>query len=98
MILRLRITPRAARDLQHIQDYLVARNPAGADKVRLRIVNALDVLCEFPFTGRPTVRSDVLMTLVTKYRYKIYYSVGDDEVQIVHIRHPARREPGADEL
>jgi toxin ParE1/3/4 len=38
-------------------------------------------------TDDPSVR----LKVVRRYRYKIFYSINADAVEILHVRHPSRR-------
>lgn len=66
--------------------------------MRARIAQTIDLLTEFPNLGRATNRAGILMVLVPRYSYKIYYAITHDALQIVHVRHPAREDPQAGEL
>ncbi len=40
---------------------------------------------------RAIYAGDIRVKVVRRYRYKIFYSVSGDSIEIVHIRHTARR-------
>lgn len=98
MKLEIRISGRARRDIADILEYIQKRNPAGAYRLYERVGWAINLLSEFPGIGQPTVKSGVRMTTVPRYGYKIYYSASDDNLDIIHIRHPARRDPKREDL
>ena len=50
--MKLRLTPRAARDLADIGDYLWERSPGAALRVRDAILQSLQNLSLFPELGR----------------------------------------------
>ena len=50
--MKLRFTPRATANLIEIADYLHARNPAAARRVRAAIYDSLQNLILFPQVGR----------------------------------------------
>jgi toxin ParE1/3/4 len=77
---KLRLTPRATRDIAEIAEYLRTRNPAAALAVRDAILRSPQNLALFPAIGRP------------KYRYLVYYTIdeGSEDVVILTIQHPAR--------
>jgi plasmid stabilization system protein ParE len=85
---KLRFTARAARDLAEIADYLRARNPAGAGAVRDAILRSLRNLA----LSRSVVEG-VRKLVTPKYRYLIYFTIGEraDEIVLLAIQHPARR-------
>ena len=50
--MKLRFTPRAARDLAEIADYLREHSPQAALRVRAAILESLQSLILFPHIGR----------------------------------------------
>ena len=98
MSLQLVLTVRAEADLAHIRSYLRDRNPAAAERVRMRIRQTLSLLCDYPNIGRPTIKDGVLVSIVPRFHYKIYFSVIGDQLMVLHVRHGARQEPDADDL
>ena len=91
--MKLRFTPRAARDLAQIADHLRARNPAAAPAVRDAILRTLQNLTLFPAIGRPQNVEGVRKLVTSRYRYLVYYLIdeGADEIAILTIQRPARR-------
>ncbi len=98
MTLRLRFTARAVCDLANIKHYISSFDPKAAERVRLRIDHSISILLEFPGTGRPTTKHGVLLSVVPRYGYKIYFTVVEEELQVIHIRHGSRDEPEPHEL
>jgi toxin ParE1/3/4 len=96
--MRVRYTPRARADLREIFAYLYDRSPQGAKNVRAAIRIAADLLGKDPGRGQTTSRLEVRRIPVVRYRYAIYFRVRGEDVQIVHIRHTSRLQPGSDEL
>ncbi|HEY3910998.1 MAG TPA: type II toxin-antitoxin system RelE/ParE family toxin [Stellaceae bacterium] len=90
--MRLRFTPRATRDLAEIAGYLRKRNPAAALAVRDAILRSLQTLLLFPAIGRRQNIQGVRKLVTRKYPYLIYYTVAEDEEEVVilAIRHAAR--------
>ena len=66
-------------------------NPRAALRVKSRIKMDAEMLGDFPFMARSTGKAGVRVLTVTPYPYLIFYTVRDDEVLILHIRHGARR-------
>jgi plasmid stabilization system protein ParE len=95
---RVRYLPRAFADLEAIYSYVANRNPQAALGIIAAIRNSVVVLSAFPEVGQPADDSGVRVLHSSHHIYKIYYSIADDEIQILHIRHAARRPPGAGEL
>jgi plasmid stabilization system protein ParE len=84
---------RALADLHEIAEYHAAEaGPTVAEAVVDAIENVIARIERHPESGRPVVqRRGVRMTLLPRYRYKIFYSVRRDAIRIVHIRHTSRR-------
>jgi plasmid stabilization system protein ParE len=89
--MRVRYTPRAFADREQIFEYLQQRSPSGARNVLASIREAAAQLAEQPRSGYATENSDVRVKFVGRYPYKIFYRVRDDSVEVLHIRHTARR-------
>jgi plasmid stabilization system protein ParE len=86
----VRFAARALSDLKQIREYLVEFSPAGAERVRVHLVETIERLADFPFLGRATDAPGVRILALTRYPYMIFYSVIRDEVVILHVRHGAR--------
>jgi toxin ParE1/3/4 len=84
------LTPRAFSDLENIRDFLVSRNPIGAENVRLAINATLDQLSYFPLTGRNRARLRVRSISVARFPYTIYYRLQDDRIVVIHVRDDRR--------
>jgi toxin ParE1/3/4 len=87
----VRFTRRAESDLAGIIDYLVGLSPEGARSVAASLQETLRVIDEHPFGGRKTMRPMLFVKIVPRYPYKIFYRVRHGVIEIVHIRHAARR-------
>jgi toxin ParE1/3/4 len=90
--MKLRFTLRAIQDLAEIADYIHARSPAGARRVRAAILASLQHLTLFPRIGRAQTMKGVHKLVTRKYPYFVYYTVDEaaEEVVILTIQHPAR--------
>jgi toxin ParE1/3/4 len=91
MGLNVRFDPRALGDLQEIRDYLVERSPAGAERVRLHLMETIERLSDFPSLGRATDEPKVRVLPLTRYPYLVFYSLLNGEIVVLHIRHGARQ-------
>jgi toxin ParE1/3/4 len=91
--MKLRFTPLATANLIEIADYIHARNPAAAQRVRAAIYESLQNLVLFPDVGRRQKTKGVRKLVTRKYAYLIYYTVDEtaDEIVILNVKHPARR-------
>ena len=86
-------SPRALRDLQRIAAYYQSvADPNIARAVGARIEHVINRIARNPLSApRLTKRKGVRVALVFRYPYKIFYREGGDEIEILHIRHTARR-------
>jgi plasmid stabilization system protein ParE len=89
--MKIRYTPSGFSDRERIFNYLRERSPAGARKVMAQIRSATAQLGEHPYSGYRTEDGDIRVKFIGRYPYKLFYRVRDDTVEIVHIRHTARR-------
>jgi toxin ParE1/3/4 len=90
--MKLRFTPRAAQDIAAIADYIHARNPGAARRVRAAILQSLQNLVLFPHVGRAQAVEGVRKLVTRKYPYLVYYRVDEaaEEIVILTVQHPAR--------
>jgi plasmid stabilization system protein ParE len=89
--MRVRYRELALSDLDHIFRYLMERSPAGAQNVVHAIFAAIHDVAQNPLGARRTSDPSVRVKVVSRYGYKIFYSVEADAVEILHVRHGARR-------
>jgi addiction module RelE/StbE family toxin len=96
--MKLRFTPRAARDLSDIADYIRERNPQAALRVRAAILESLQNLVLFPQVGRRQKVEGVRKLVTRRYRYLVYYTADEaaEEIIIITIQHPAREREHSD--
>jgi toxin ParE1/3/4 len=96
--MKVRLTPRAARDLADIAEYLRDRSPTGAQRVRDAILEALGNLASFPHIGRRQNVEQVRRVVVRRYGYLVYYESNElaQEIVVLTIRHPSRRREYSD--
>ena len=96
--MKLRLTPRAARDLADIGDYLSERSPGAALRVREAILQSMQNLSLFPELGRKQEEEGVRKIVTRRYSYRVYYMTDEatGEIIVVAIRHPARRPEHSD--
>lgn len=83
-------TEEAGRHLEEIEAYVTrTSSPGRAALVVARIHAAVTRIREFPYLGRSI---DSMMRAVLAPPYRIDYSVTDDAVVIIAVRHTARGE------
>jgi plasmid stabilization system protein ParE len=91
--MRVVYSPRASRDLEQIGAYYrTVADATIATDIAERIEYVIIRLGRQPLSAPRVVgRPDVRVALVLRYPYKIFYRVRSDNVEILHIRHTARR-------
>src|SRR5262249_32655480 len=65
--------------------------PGGARKVVDALNAAIANVADNPLSARRTSDPTVSVKIVGRYQHKIFYSVEADEIEILHVRHGARR-------
>ncbi len=99
MGLKVALHRRAEQDLQEIHDYLLQTGGAqAAERVRAHLRRKVRLLAKSPRLGRPTSNPDIRIMASTRYPYRVYYTLTDAAVIVLHFRHTARRDPGLDDL
>jgi toxin ParE1/3/4 len=89
--MRVRYTPRASTDINRIYVYLSKRSPSGALNVSAAIYAGVRFIAERPEASERTDDPNVRVKVVRRYRYKIFYSITGDTVEILHVRHTSRQ-------
>ncbi len=88
---KVRYRALALADLDGIFLYLNERSPAVARNVLRAIRDAIDEITAHPEFAPQTSIPDIRVKILGRYRYKIFYSVAEDAIEIIHVRHTARR-------
>ena len=88
--MKLRVLPRAKRDLEDIHAHIMAEDPRAAARTGLAIVQAFELLVRNPNIGRPTHRPATREWAVTGQPYLIPYRVNDEFVEILRVFHTPR--------
>jgi len=89
--MKVRYRNRALSDLEEIFRYLDQRNASGARNVINAIYDAIALIAKYPLGAERTSHSGIRVKVVSRYPYKIFYRVDSDYVEILHVRHGARR-------
>lgn len=89
--MKVRYRAPALADIESIFLYLSERSPGGARNVLRTIHDAVAEIAAHPQSGLQTSAGDIRVKILGRYRYKIFYSVGKDAIEIIHVRHAARR-------
>lgn len=97
--MKVRYSPRAVQDLAGIADYLGQRSPVGAVAVERAIRATVRLLRAFPGSGRALEQRPAVRVIpLARYPYVVFYTVTDDSVVVLHVRHGAREPIGPGEL
>ncbi len=89
--MNVRYTRRAEADLDAILKHLEQHSSGAARTVARSFSQAIEVVANHPRSGASTRRPQVFVKIVPNYPYKIFYRLGKDSIDILHIRHSARR-------
>lgn len=84
---------RALADLEAIASYYSTNaSPATAASIERRFREVIDRICQVPDAApRVSQRSNVRAVTVIRYPFRIFYRVRGVLIDILHIRHTARR-------
>jgi toxin ParE1/3/4 len=89
--MKVKFTRPALAELDAIFATIHQRNPIAAGQVVARVREIALQLGRFPDMGHPEYKPGVRMITVRRYPYLIFYTVANDEVLILSVRHGARR-------
>ncbi len=84
------VSPAAHKDLDDIRNYISVKlcNPTAAERVITNIISAVKTLQEQPFIGaqlNSKIEFDTPLRYLVNCNYLVFYSVGNDKVEIVRI-------------
>jgi toxin ParE1/3/4 len=89
--MKVRWTPRASRDLSDIHASLAERDPAAALAVARTIRAQAEALGAHPLMGHAGRVKGTRELVLAGYPYAIAYRVARERVEILAVRHRARR-------
>ena len=89
--MRVRYRTQARADIDEIRRYLQKRSRSGAQNVLRSIRASVRFIAENPRASEETDDPNVRVKVVIEYPYKIFYSIHPDFIDVLHIRHSARR-------
>ncbi|HVI07226.1 MAG TPA: type II toxin-antitoxin system RelE/ParE family toxin [Candidatus Binatia bacterium] len=91
--MRIRWTPSAADDLEHIYDYLTEHESHLARATVIEIRESIRSLRKFPRSGRPGIEEGTRELLHRRLPYIVVYRTKDEPIEILHIWHPSQERP-----
>ncbi|MEA2877165.1 MAG: toxin ParE1/3/4 [Hyphomicrobiales bacterium] len=95
--MKVRYTVPAQVDLDDLYNFVSDNNPFAAERIKRQIRVDAELLGELPYIARESDYPGIRIRKVRRYPYLIFYSVQEDEVHILRVRHGARRWPWEDE-
>ena len=87
-------TAAAVDDLRSMAAYLAANYPNVAPMVERRLQVVIARIARWPESAQRVVeRPGVRVVPLVRYPYKIFYTITEDTVEILHIHHTSRPAP-----
>jgi toxin ParE1/3/4 len=91
--MRIRWTPAAAADLQHISDYFKDHHPHYRQPTMRKLYEAIRSLRTLPYRGRPGREDGTREILFPPLPYVAVYRVREQSIEVVRIYHSAQDQP-----
>jgi toxin ParE1/3/4 len=91
--MRIRWTPAAADDLQHISDYLKEHHPHYRQATIRKVYAAIKSLNEWPHRGRLGREEGTRELMFLPLPYIAVYRVKEQDIEILRIYHGAQDRP-----
>jgi toxin ParE1/3/4 len=91
---KIAVTPSAVADLDEIVAYICDDNPSAGMRFEISLLDHIRILEFFPLSGRLVAKRPAIRRLVHD-PVSVYYRVREEDhlIEIVHIRHNARKPP-----
>lgn len=90
---RLRWTPAAAEDLEHIKEYLTEHYPQFAQPTIVELYESIRALKTSPHLGRVGREEGTRELVLTRLPYIVAYRLKGQAIEILHIFHGAQNRP-----
>ena len=94
--MRVRYTRKALAEIDGIISYIARDIERAADKVAAAIYEAIQLISRRPEISPFVFQEEIRGKMVGRYPYRIFYSVGGDEIVIRNVRSTRRRLPWED--
>jgi toxin ParE1/3/4 len=92
--MNIKWSDEALDDLRGLKDHVSADNPIAAQKLAMRIVNAVETnLPDNPHIGRPGRVNGTRELITTNTPYIVPYRVKSGVIQVLRVYHGARHWP-----
>lgn len=89
--MRVRYTQQAHHDLEAILSFVEQQSPPGARNFTRALYKTIEVIGQYPHSGRLAGEQGTRVLPVGRYPYLIYWSAEANDAWIVHIRHASRQ-------
>lgn len=94
--MKVRYTATALIEVKEIFAYLSERNQTAAKRVVARVEQTIQNLADFPEMAQEADEPGTRRMPVGRYPFIVFYTIENDEVVILHVRHGARQWPWED--
>ena len=91
--MRIRWTPAAAADLQHVSDYLKDHHPHYRQPTMRKVYAAIQSLKEWPHRGRVGREEGTREPVFPPLPYIVVYRVKGQSIEVLRIYHGAQDRP-----
>ena len=91
--MRIRWTPAAASDLQHISDYLQENRPRYRQSTMRKLYDAIRSLKTLPNRGRPGREEGTRELVFSPLPYVAAYRVTEQNIEVIRNYHGAQDRP-----
>jgi toxin ParE1/3/4 len=95
--MRVRYTRTALAEIDQAVSYLLQHHPPGTTTFANLIDAAIARLLDHPYSAEETELPGVRRVYIRRFRYSVFYTVAEDEIVILHVRHASRRWPWEDQ-
>jgi addiction module RelE/StbE family toxin len=86
-------SPQALNDIESALDYLLERSPQAARRVYRDVMQHIEHLAEYPFSGRIGRVAGTREWVIPKTPFIIPYRVHQEHLEIIRVFHSARQWP-----
>jgi plasmid stabilization system protein ParE len=91
--MKVRYADPAADDLDEAITYFRDNVPSLVLEFATSIDDAVAQIADNPYLAQETENPSLRRWYIPRFRYSVFYTVAEEEVVILHIRHAARRWP-----
>lgn len=84
--MEIKFSASAVKDLIRLREFIAVNNPLAAERISLRLQQAIGKLANYPDIGRPIEELDGVRELVAG-NYVVRYLRNDEEISVLRIWH-----------